>query len=46
MPRQEWTGIQPMGEVFLLTFLFIGLVRKADITATWIFLKVKMTLRM
>jgi hypothetical protein len=28
MPRQEWVGIEPMGEVFLLTFLFIGLVRK------------------
>ena len=27
MPRQEWVGIEPMGEVFLLTFLFIGLVR-------------------
>src|SRR5258708_14019982 len=25
MPRQEWVGIEPMGEVFLLTFLFIGL---------------------
>ena len=30
MPRQEWVGIEPMGEVFLLTFLFIGLVRIAD----------------
>jgi hypothetical protein len=28
MPRQEWGGIEPMGEVFLLTFLFIGLVRE------------------
>src|SRR5712691_3236147 len=28
MPRQEWVGIEPMGEGFLLTFLFIGLVRK------------------
>ena len=27
MPRQQWDGIEPMGEVFLLTFLFIGLVR-------------------
>ena len=32
MPRQEWVGIEPMGEVFLLTFLFIGLVREADYT--------------
>jgi hypothetical protein len=31
MPRQEWVGIEPMGEVFLLTFLFIGLFRKATI---------------
>ena len=34
MPRQEWGGIEPMGEVFLLTFLFIGLVRAAGYTAT------------
>jgi hypothetical protein len=27
MPRQEWGGIEPMGELFLLTFLFIGLCR-------------------
>jgi hypothetical protein len=33
MPRQEWVGIEPMGEVFLLTFLFIGLVRVADYSA-------------
>jgi len=33
MPRQEWGGIEPMGEVFLLTFLFIGLVREADYSA-------------
>jgi hypothetical protein len=25
MPRQEWGGIEPMGKIFLLTFLFIGL---------------------
>jgi len=31
MPRQEWGGIEPMGEVFLLTFLFIGLVRDAGL---------------
>jgi hypothetical protein len=36
MPRQEWVGIEPMGEVFLLTFLFIGLVREADYTLKWI----------
>ena len=36
MPRQEWGGIEPMGEVFLLTFLFIGLVRKADYTDMWV----------
>src|SRR5260370_38861801 len=24
MPRQEWGGIEPMGKIFLLTFLFIG----------------------
>jgi hypothetical protein len=24
MPRQEWGGIEPMGRIFLLTFLFIG----------------------
>src|SRR3982074_3954029 len=30
MPRQEWVGIEPMGEVFLLTFLFIGLVRSTQ----------------
>ena len=35
MPRQEWTGIQPMGEVFLLTFLFIGLVRDDDYSLRW-----------
>src|ERR1700682_220849 len=29
MPRQEWGGIEPMGKIFLLTFLFIGL---ADIS--------------
>jgi hypothetical protein len=33
MPRQEWGGIEPMGEVFLLTFLFIGLVRVADFSS-------------
>jgi hypothetical protein len=22
MPRQEWGGIEPMGKIFLLTFLF------------------------
>jgi hypothetical protein len=27
MPRQEWAGIELMGGVFLLTFLFIGLGR-------------------
>ena len=35
MPRQEWAGIEPMGELFLLTFLFIGLVRDADYSAKW-----------
>jgi hypothetical protein len=30
MPRQEWAGIEPMGEVFLLTFLFIGLADLID----------------
>jgi hypothetical protein len=35
MPRQEWVGIEPMGEVFLLTFLFIGLVRDARFTDKW-----------
>ena len=34
MPRQEWVGIEPMGEVFLLTFLFIGLVRYRCISCT------------
>ena len=34
MPRQEWVGIEPMGEVFLLTFLFIGLVRYRSISCT------------
>jgi hypothetical protein len=36
MPRQEWVGIEPMGEVFLLTFLFIGLVRYGDFSAMWL----------
>ena len=36
MPRQEWGGIEPMGEVFLLTFLFIGLVREGDYSAMWL----------
>jgi hypothetical protein len=36
MPRQEWGGIEPMGEVFLLTFLFIGLVRVGDYPDMWI----------
>src|SRR5260370_38797126 len=27
MPRQEWGGIEPMGKIFLLTFLFIGRTR-------------------
>jgi len=35
MPRQEWVGIEPMGEVFLLTFLFIGLVRDGDFSSRW-----------
>jgi hypothetical protein len=34
MPRQEWVGIEPMGEVFLLTFLFIGLGRIVAISDT------------
>jgi hypothetical protein len=25
MPSHEWGGIEPMGKIFLLTFLFIGL---------------------
>jgi hypothetical protein len=36
MPRQEWVGIEPMGEVFLLTFLFIGLVRNGDYRDKWL----------
>ena len=35
MPRQEWVGIEPMGEVFLLTFLLIGLVRDGDFSSKW-----------
>jgi hypothetical protein len=27
MSRQEEAGIEPLGEIFFLTFLFIGLVR-------------------
>jgi hypothetical protein len=27
---RQYAGIEPMGEVFLLTFLFIGLGREAD----------------
>src|SRR6266481_1388644 len=32
----RWGRFFSMGEVFLLTFLFIGLVREADYSAKWI----------